>query len=236
LNMFRPGPVLLATLTVIGIGPQSASAELVFFTSGRAMSVKEVRNEGETVVLVLRNGGEIVCDRGLITRVEVDEVPYPEVQTAEGSPSRSEDRPTARLEVPDDYRALVATLAGNHGVDVGLVHAVIAVESAYQPRARSRKGAKGLMQLMPVTARQYGVRNAYSPEANLDAGIKHLRSLLDRFDVTLALAAYNAGEAAVRRFGGIPPYRETREYVTRVLELARSLGFAAVAAQSAPRE
>ena len=76
------------------------------------------------------------------------------------------------------------------------------------------------MQLMPATARQYGVRNAYAPAANLNAGIKHLRSLLDRFEVSLALAAYNAGEAAVRRFGGIPPYRETREYVSRVLDLA----------------
>jgi soluble lytic murein transglycosylase-like protein len=82
------------------------------------------------------------------------------------------------------------------------------------------KGARGLMQLMPDTARQYGVGNSYNPTANLDAGIKHLRSLLDRFDLKLAIAAYNAGEAAVQRFGGIPPYRETRDYVTRVLGLA----------------
>jgi soluble lytic murein transglycosylase-like protein len=89
------------------------------------------------------------------------------------------------------------------------------------------------MQLMPETARQYGVRNAYVPAANLEAGIKHLRSLLDRFDVSLALAAYNAGEAAVRRFGGIPPYRETRDYVSRVLALAGPLA-ARTASLAAP--
>ena len=98
--------------------------------------------------------------------------------------------------------------------------AVISVESAYRPRARSRKGARGLMQLMPATARQYGVRNAYKESANLEAGVRHLKTLLDRFAVREAVAAYNAGEAAVRRFGGVPPFRETRAYVERVLSLA----------------
>ncbi len=76
------------------------------------------------------------------------------------------------------------------------------------------------MQLMPATARQYGVRNAYKEAANLDAGVRHLKTLLDRFAVREAIAAYNAGEAAVRRFGGVPPFRETRAYVERVLSLA----------------
>jgi soluble lytic murein transglycosylase-like protein len=96
------------------------------------------------------------------------------------------------------------------------------VESAYRPDARSRKGAKGLMQLMPQTARQYAVRNPYDPASNLDAGVKHLKSLLDRFELTLALAAYNAGEATVRRFGGIPPFQETRDYVRQVLGLLQA--------------
>ncbi len=76
----------------------------------------------------------------------------------------------------------------------------------------------GLMQLMPGTARQYAVADPYEPQANIEGGIKYLRSLLDRFELRLALAAYNAGEAAVRRFGGVPPYPETRQYVDRVLE------------------
>ena len=99
----------------------------------------------------------------------------------------------------------------------GLVKAVIKVESNYREGARSRKGAMGLMQLMPETARRYAVANPYEPRANIEAGIKYLKSLLERFELPLALAAYNAGEAAVRRFGGIPPYPETQTYVRRVL-------------------
>ena len=120
------------------------------------------------------------------------------------------------------YADLIDTMAVRHGVDPQLVRAVIEVESAYQPNARSRKGAMGLMQLMPRTARQYAVKNPYDPKANVEAGIKHLKSLLQRFELSIALAAYNAGVAAVERFGGIPPYEETREYVTRVLGLLRS--------------
>jgi soluble lytic murein transglycosylase-like protein len=106
-----------------------------------------------------------------------------------------------------------------HGVDPLLVRALIQVESNYKPRAKSSKGAMGLMQLMPQTAREYNVRNPYDPKANIEAGIKKLKSLIDRWGVDLALAAYNAGEGAVQRFNGIPPYRETRDYVTRILSL-----------------
>ena len=80
----------------------------------------------------------------------------------------------------------------------------------------------GLMQLMPYTARQYAVKNPYDPTANIEAGIRHLKTLLQRFELSVALAAYNAGIGAVERFGGIPPYQETREYVSRVLGLMRS--------------
>ena len=102
-----------------------------------------------------------------------------------------------------------------------LVRALIRVESGDLPTARSNKGAMGLMQLMPSTARHYKVRNPYDPKANIAAGAKHLKSLLDRFRaVDLALAAYNAGEGAVKKFNGVPPYRETRDYVSRILALA----------------
>lgn len=201
----------------------SASAELVFLTSGRNLSVKSHRLEGDSIVLQLRAGGEIVCDRALVARIEPDEVAYPEpvdpvdmharAQPATAEVVGGEARP---------YAETIDALAAKHGVPANLVRAVVQVESAYQPKARSSKGAMGLMQLMPATARQYSVQNPYDPQSNLDAGIKHLRSLLDRFEVSLALAAYNAGEAAVRRFGGIPPYPETRSYVARILQLVRA--------------
>jgi soluble lytic murein transglycosylase-like protein len=104
------------------------------------------------------------------------------------------------------------------GLDPDLIKAVAMVESGFDPGAVSPKGAMGLMQLMPETAAQYGVRDALDPYESLRAGSRHLRDLLDGFDgnVTLALAAYNAGAGAVRRYGGVPAYRETRDYVDKV--------------------
>jgi len=112
----------------------------------------------------------------------------------------------------------IRTSAERYGVDSRLVEAVITVESRGNPRAVSPKGARGLMQLMPERAAELGVRDSFDPAQNVDGGVRHLRDLLQRFagDVTLALAAYNAGEEAVRAYRGIPPYRETQDYVRRV--------------------
>lgn len=115
------------------------------------------------------------------------------------------------------YAELISTVAKAHEVDARLVHAVIEQESNYQPRARSPKGARGLMQLMPATARMYGVRDYYDPKANLEAGVRHLKGLLSRLDLPVALAAYNAGEGTVQRYGGLPPYPETQSYVRNIL-------------------
>ena len=114
---------------------------------------------------------------------------------------------------------LIDRHARHHGVRPDLVRAVIAVESAFNPRARSHKGAMGLMQLMPATARRFDVDRPYDPAQNIGAGVAYLRELLDRYqgDETLALAAYNAGPGAVDRHGlKVPPYRETRDYVKKV--------------------
>jgi hypothetical protein len=107
-----------------------------------------------------------------------------------------------------------------YGVPEELISAVIRVESAFNPRAVSHKGARGLMQLMPGTAAMLGVRDSFDPRENIDGGVRHLRGLIERFggDLSLALAAYNAGEQAVLRHRGVPPYAETRDYVTRVLQ------------------
>jgi soluble lytic murein transglycosylase-like protein len=120
------------------------------------------------------------------------------------------------------YGAIISSMSEAHGVDPMLVRALIQVESNYKARAKSHRGAMGLMQLMPATAREYRVRNPYDPKSNIAAGVKHLKSLIDRLGgVDLALAAYNAGEGAVKKFNGIPPYRETRKYVTKILSIAR---------------
>jgi hypothetical protein len=190
-----------------------ARAELVFFASGRSMSVKGHQIDGDTLVLTLRSGGEVICERTAITRIEPDEVPYPEPQVERSATVAPIDHPEQR------YAAIIDQASAAQGVDPRLVRAVIQVESAYQQRARSRKGAMGLMQLMPETAREYGVADPYDPRSNIEAGIKHLKALLQRFPKDLALAAYNAGEAAVQRFRGIPPYPETRAYVASILAL-----------------
>lgn len=120
----------------------------------------------------------------------------------------------------DRYLPMVEAHSDRHGLDPRLVLAVVEVESAYRPNARSHKGAMGLMQLMPGTAAGLEVDNPYDPDENLRAGTAYLARMLDRFgSVELALAAYNAGPEAVERFDGVPPYRETREYVERVLSV-----------------
>jgi soluble lytic murein transglycosylase-like protein len=118
------------------------------------------------------------------------------------------------------FDRIIHEAAGRHHVDADLILAVIMAESQLNPTARSKKGAKGLMQLMPVTADALNVSNIYCPEENVNAGVRHLRWLLDRFDgdLRMALAAYNAGVQNVIRHDGIPPFPETRAYVRRVLE------------------
>jgi hypothetical protein len=196
-----------------------ARAEIIFLTSGRTLSVKSHRFEGASVILTLRTGGEVTCDKSLIEKILPDEVPYPEPIVAVHS-ATAPTRIIAGLLETTPYGEIISAMSEAHGVDPMLVRALIQVESNYQARARSRKGAMGLMQLMPSTARVYNVRNPFDPTANIEAGIKHLKSLIDRYGTELALAAYNAGEGAVAKFNGIPPYRETRNYVSRILSLA----------------
>jgi soluble lytic murein transglycosylase-like protein len=114
----------------------------------------------------------------------------------------------------------IKRIAGQHRLDPALLHAIISAESAFNPKAVSHAGAQGLMQLMPATARRFGVANSFDPIANVNGGARYLRWLMDRFkNLKLALAAYNAGEGAVEKYGNkIPPYKETQTYVGRVLD------------------
>jgi len=122
-----------------------------------------------------------------------------------------------------EYDGLIGLTARAHRVPPALVKAVIAAESSFDPGAVSRKGAQGLMQLMPETARSLGVSDPLRADENVDGGVRYLRDMMDRYGtLSLALAAYNAGPQAVDRHGGVPPYRETRDYVKRVLTYYRA--------------
>jgi soluble lytic murein transglycosylase-like protein len=199
-----------------------ASAEIIFFSEHRSMSVASHRLEGERIVVTLRGGGEMTFDSSIITRITQDEVPYVEHATSSNGEAAESALPTVESAVLVEktaYDPFIESASGRHGVDARLVKAVIQVESAFRPRARSSKGAMGLMQLMPRTAREFQARNPYDPKSNIEAGTKYLKRLLREFELPLALAAYNAGEVAVRRFGGIPPYAETQAYVAKILAL-----------------
>ena len=191
-------------------------AMAIWLGGAQIASAESHRVEGDAIVLALRGGGEVVLSKAVVDRIAPDEVPYVDsVETAR--PGDSEPDGDEAPVSATAYSDIINMVSARHRVDPRLVSALIQVESAYRPRARSHKGAMGLMQLMPSTAQQYDVKDPYDPQANIEGGVRHLRSLLDRFDVSLALAAYNAGEAAVERFGGIPPYRETRDYGRRIL-------------------
>jgi soluble lytic murein transglycosylase len=142
------------------------------------------------------------------------------------APTTPEFRRVPAFDLPEDanlvrgqYANLINRIAAEEGVDPHLVRAVIRAESNFDPLAISRKGAQGLMQLMPGTAGRYAVPDAFDPEANIRGGVRYLRYLQDLFPgrLPLALAAYNAGEQAVLRYAGVPPFPETRQYVDRVL-------------------
>ena len=201
-----------------------ARAEIVVFKNGRTMSVKSHSISAGMATLALRDGGQITFPADIIDRVDADEIPYPE-STPEPAPVvDTRPQPVQTTAIVSDavlaarpFAELISSVAATHDVDVRLIHAVIEQESNYQPRARSKKGARGLMQLMPATARHYGVSNSYDPKSNLEAGVRHLKDLLKRLDLPVALAAYNAGEGTIQRYGGLPPFPETQTYVRNIL-------------------
>jgi len=193
--------ILIALALVIP--GQTAFAEIALLSNGLTLKLEGHRVEDGLLILVLEDGGELGVPpetvRGFVPDEIVEEVVGP---------------------VGTDFRSLAIATARKHGLDPELVLAVVGVESAFRPKAVSSKGAQGLMQLMPATAASLGVTDALDPAQNLDGGVRHLGSLLTLYggDLSRALAAYNAGEGAVARHGGIPPFKETREYVKRVLE------------------
>jgi len=179
-----------------------AAAALALVPASAAAQIYAWRDASGTLVL---------SDRELNTPTKIYEVP--------GAPSYRTTTADGRTASAPRFDDIVLAHAQRHALRPELVRAVIQVESGYNPTATSPKGAMGLMQLMPATARELGVRNPYDPEDNIRGGTAYLRQLLDRYDgkEELALAAYNAGSGAVDRYGQkVPPYRETRDYVRKV--------------------
>ncbi|MCG6909703.1 MAG: lytic transglycosylase domain-containing protein [Deltaproteobacteria bacterium] len=130
-------------------------------------------------------------------------------------------RPESKPKQP--FERIINQAATTHKVDPALIKAIIMAESRYNPRAVSKRGAIGLMQLMPVTAKWLGVEDSFDPEENINGGVMYFRKLLDRFDgdIKLALAAYNAGSRYVRKYGGVPPFRQTQTYIFKVFKYQR---------------
>lgn len=201
----------LVLVAVLLSGAPAAHAEIALLANGQTFKVEARRVEGDLVWLTLRGGGEIALPPGHVRGYVPDEV-IEEVAKAAIAPGGT-----------GSLRQLASDVARRHGLDPELVMAVAGVESAFQAKAVSRKGAQGLMQLMPGTARDLGVADPFDPAANLDGGTRYLRDLLATYDGDLpkALAAYNAGPTAVNRHQGVPPYKETRDYVKKVLHRYR---------------
>lgn len=196
------------------------AAQLVLFEDGRTLRAERVVVEDGFAVLTLEGGGRIAFPRERIKRwSRLDErvAPAPRQRPARGAPWR---------EAAGEYAGMIDSVAREQGIDPALLTAMARVESAFDPAAVSPRGARGLLQLMPATAERFGVDDAFDARQNLEGGARYLNWLLERYRgrTDLALAGYNAGEGAVDRHRGIPPYAETRDYVSKVINGAETLG------------
>ncbi len=218
LMLRRFGLALLA----LAVAAPAARAELVLLQGGDVIKVKSYQLAGDRARLTLPSGGVLTLSLLRVDRILADEIePAPDPPPASAVAAVVLALPSDAAQPDTPFGAEVLAVALRFQVNPAVVAALIRVESAFDARALSHKGARGLMQLMPATAARFGVsaEELFSPARNLEAGTRYLRFLVDRFgeDPVRVFAAYNAGEHAVDRYGGIPPYRETQEYVRRVL-------------------
>jgi len=226
-RMTRPNPLFRAVLGLALAAfalPCAARAELIVFEDGRVVKAAGYRMLSDEVEVDLPGGGSYRVALERIERIVDDEVTVDTVAVEgdAGLGSRAYDLSYQAGRKPlfgSAYDDLIVAAAKRSNIDASFVSALIRAESNYEPRALSRKGARGLMQLMPATARRLSVRRPYDPASNVDGGVRYLRELVNRFgnQPELVLAAYNAGEQAVETYGGVPPYRETVAYVNRIL-------------------
>ena len=213
-----------AACVALAAVPAPATAELIVFEGGRVVKAAGYKIHSDELEIALPGGGSYRVDLGRVERIVDDEVVVdtvvvePDLFDGQGPFNLSFSAGRKAL-FGTEYDAIIEKAAKEYDIDASLVSALIRAESNYQPRAISRKGARGLMQLMPATARRLSVANSFDPASNVKGGVRYLRELVDRFGnrPELVLAAYNAGEGAVEAYGGVPPYRETMAYVTRIM-------------------
>jgi soluble lytic murein transglycosylase-like protein len=221
----RVGLAKLAVAALVTGGFPAWGGTAVVFSDGRSMRVESVERADGVAHLFLEGGGALSVPEERIASCE--ELSAADAPAGGGVPPSEvvEPDPGWRL-AAGEYADLIALMAERHAVDPALLTAMAQAESAFDPRAVSPKGARGLLQLMPDTAERFGVSNPFDAEQNVEGAARYLGWLLERYDgrADLALAGYNAGEGAVDLHRGIPPYRETRRYVRRVLEGAAQMG------------
>jgi len=212
---------LIAVIALlIAFTPTAANAKLAVFVDGRVLKVSDARLDGSEIILDLKGGGTLRVSAVRVDRVIADEVEEPDSTSSFGEPACLATWSEQELPADLAYRNAIVTAARAADLHPWLVASVVQTESAFDPLAVSRAGAAGLMQLMPAAAADHEVLDVFEPTENLRGGAEHLRTMLDRFEsLPIALAAYNAGATTVDRYKGIPPYKETRDYVRRVLAL-----------------
>jgi soluble lytic murein transglycosylase-like protein len=198
------------------------AAEHVTLKNGFDLICDHRQADGDRVRLFLDSGSANFVDVGAVEIVGVEHVDLPAATDAQAPQNAEPAHASAANDVKLSYQAmhqLLARAGEAHDLDVDLLASVVRAESGGNPHAVSRTGARGLMQLMPKTAADLGVGNSFAPDANIKGGTAYLDALLKKYhdNLALALAAYNAGPAAVDRWHGIPPYHETRAYVARVI-------------------
>ena len=216
----------LAILLLIVAATLPASASIAVFTDGRSMKVAGFKAIDDQMKLTMANGGSIMVPLTRVDRIIDDEITTPEIVAEvkkiveEGVfPRRSwHFNGSSGPIFKSRYDAIIVEASKKFDVDAALVSAVIKAESDFNSREVSNKGARGLMQLMPATAQRFGVANSFDPAENIYAGTRYLKWLLQTFDgnADLAVAAYNAGEGNVWKYNGVPPFRETVTYISRI--------------------
>ena len=216
---------LLVSAAIL-LSASTASASIALFDNGRNMKIAAYAVEGDIIHLTTPSGGQLSLPLTRIERIVDDEVATPEAVAEVKEIVKQAALPNRSWKFHEDskplfqskYDDVIVEMARKHDVDAALVSAVIKAESDFNPKIVSHKGATGLMQLMPATAKRFGVKKIFDPKQNIEGGVRYLRTLLKMFDgnAELVLAAYNAGEGNVWKYEGVPPFKETVTYISRI--------------------